>query len=102
MEKLSEKGGLYMARNRRPLVPESRDALNRLKGQVMRQQGYNIAPDESGNVKYEVAKEQGVPLNKDYNGNITAKEAGKIGGPIGGSMVREMIKMAEESLGKKL
>ncbi|WP_026676712.1 alpha/beta-type small acid-soluble spore protein [Fictibacillus gelatini] len=88
-------------RNRRILVPEAREGLDRLKAKVMAKQGYTVDPDHPEQVKYEVAKEVGVPLDKDYNGNLTAKEAGKIGGPIGGNMVSEMVKMAKAQLGKK-
>lgn len=51
--------------------------------------------------KYEVANELGIPLNKGYNGNITASDAGKIGGAIGGNMVKEMVRMAEQQLTNK-
>ncbi len=51
--------------------------------------------------KYEIANELGIPLNKGYNGNITASDAGKIGGSIGGNMVKEMVRMAEQQLAKK-
>jgi hypothetical protein len=43
----------------------------------------------------------GVPLKKDYNGELTSKQNGKIGGKLGGGMVKELIKMAQENLGKK-
>jgi hypothetical protein len=48
--------------------------------------------------KFDVAKERGIPLTEGYNGNLTAREAGKIGGPIGGAKVRKMVEMAEEAL----
>ncbi len=50
--------------------------------------------------KYEIANELGIPLNKGYNGNITASNAGKIGGAIGGNMVKEMVRMAEQQLAR--
>jgi len=43
----------------------------------------------------------GIPLNSSYNGKLTSEQAGKIGGPIGGQMVKELIKMAQEQLTKK-
>jgi small acid-soluble spore protein D (minor alpha/beta-type SASP) len=49
-------------------------------------------------VKYEVAKEMGVPLMKGYNGHLTSKQAGEVGGKIGGRMVKEMIKLAQQKL----
>jgi len=88
-------------RNRKPLVPGTRNALDAFKGQVMARQGYKVDPDDPNSVKYEVAKEQGVPLHKGYNGNLSAEEAGKVCGPIGGNMVKEMIRMAQEQLQKK-
>ncbi|WP_025026882.1 alpha/beta-type small acid-soluble spore protein [Caldalkalibacillus mannanilyticus] len=81
------------------LVPESRKALDQLKLQVMYNEGI-IAKKPEG-VKYEVAKGLGVPLEKGYNGNLTAKQVGKVGGNIGGKMVREMVRMAQEKLTKQ-
>jgi small acid-soluble spore protein D (minor alpha/beta-type SASP) len=80
------------------LVPNAKSGLNNLKGEVMRNKGYQVDPNHPEAVKYEVAKEVGVPLKKGYNGDLTAKQAGKIGGNIGGPMVREMIKMAQKNL----
>lgn len=49
-------------------------------------------------IKMEIASELGINLNPSYNGNLTTKEAGKLGGIIGGNMVRTMIQIAEENL----
>lgn len=89
-----------MARKRRNriVVPEARADIERLKAEVMRREGYAIEPGNPGNVKYEVARRLGVPLNPGYNGDITAEAAGKIGGRIGGALVREMVRMAQHSL----
>jgi hypothetical protein len=87
-------------RRRRPLVPESREALDTLKARVMAGQGYKVRADAPEEVKYEVAREKDVPLQPGYNGRLTSREAGKVGGPIGGSMVKELIRMAQESLNK--
>ncbi|RSK29013.1 alpha/beta-type small acid-soluble spore protein [Bacillus sp. HMF5848] len=87
-----------MARRRRPLVREARPALDELKQQVMRERGYTVNKPEE--VKYEVAKDMGVPMQKGYNGRLTSKEAGKVGGPIGGQMVKELIRMAQQSMNK--
>lgn len=81
---------------RRPLVPEARGALNQLKTDVMKKQGYQAKSQE--NIKYEVAKEVNVPLKEGYNGQLTSEQAGKVGGPIGGHMVKEMIRMAQEQM----
>jgi hypothetical protein len=47
-----------------------------------------------------VAKEIGVPLKKGYNGNLTAEQAGKVGGVIGGHMVRQMVRLAMNQLNR--
>ncbi|RLL41739.1 alpha/beta-type small acid-soluble spore protein [Oceanobacillus piezotolerans] len=82
-----------MARNK-ILVPEAREGLNQLKAKVS-----NAASPEQA--KYEVAKEQGISLEKGYNGNIRAKDAGKVGGTIGGRMVKSLIEQAKTELNKK-
>ncbi|WP_210367379.1 alpha/beta-type small acid-soluble spore protein [Bacillus sp. REN3] len=83
-----------MARRRKILVPEARDALDDLKARVA---GTLKAED----AKFETAREAGIPLKKGYNGNLTTREAGRIGGKLGGSMVRELVKMAQENLKNK-
>lgn len=75
--------------------------LQQFKAGVMREEGYKVDPQHPDNVKYEVAKSLGVPLKEGDNGDLTSEQAGKIGGAIGGSMVREMIKLAEKHLGEK-
>ncbi|MFS0646219.1 small, acid-soluble spore protein, alpha/beta type [Siminovitchia sp. 179-K 8D1 HS] len=90
-----------MARKNKILVPEARDALDKMKARVMKEKGYPVDMDHPDNVKYEVAEEQGIPLKKGYNGKLTAEQAGKIGGPIGGNMVKEMIKLAQEQMKRK-
>lgn len=80
-------------------TPDIRDSLDKLKGEVMKNKGYDVDMDHPDNVKYEVAKEHGIPLKKDEdNGDLTAKQAGTLGGFIGGNMVKELIQKAEESL----
>lgn len=90
-----------MARKNKILIPEAREKLDQLKGQVMKEKGYPVDMANPDSVKYEVAKEQGIPLNEKYNGHLTSEQAGKIGGPIGGNMVKEMIKMAQDQLSQK-
>lgn len=85
---------------KKTLVPGTRQALDVFKGKVMAEKGYHVNPSEPNNVKYEVAKEQGIPLKKGYNGQLTSEQAGKVGGPIGGNMVKEMVRMAQEQLRK--
>ncbi|MFZ3577800.1 small, acid-soluble spore protein, alpha/beta type [Virgibacillus sp. DJP39] len=90
-----------MARNNKILVPAARKELDVLKGRVMKAKGYKVNGADTNAVKYEVASEQGITLNKGYNGQLTSEQAGKIGGPIGGNMVKEMVKMAQDSMRQK-
>ena len=90
-----------MANKNKILVPEARKALDQLKADVMKTQGYKVDTADPGNVKYEIADELGIPLTKGYNGKLTSEQAGKIGGPIGGNMVKEMVRMAQEKMVKK-
>ncbi|MEH6954582.1 alpha/beta-type small acid-soluble spore protein [Neobacillus drentensis] len=84
-----------MARRRNKiLVPEARNGLDALKAKVA-----NIGNPEDA--KFEAAEEVGVPLKKGYNGQLTSLQAGKVGGRLGGNMVRELVKMAQESMAKK-
>jgi len=84
---------MKMARRRKPLVPEARNELDLLKAKVVNSQ----SPEQA---KFEAAEEVGVPLKHGYNGRLTSHEAGKVGGRLGGSMVRELVKMAQESMTK--
>ncbi|MFD0697864.1 small, acid-soluble spore protein, alpha/beta type [Paenibacillus sp. GCM10027628] len=92
-----------MARRRsnRAIVPGSEHGLGQLKAQVMKAQGYNVNPDRPDLVKYEVARTLGVPLQPGYNGQLRSEDAGKIGGPIGGAMVRELVRMAQQQLAEQ-
>ncbi|KGX89573.1 alpha/beta-type small acid-soluble spore protein [Pontibacillus marinus] len=83
-----------MARRNKILVPEARDGLDQLKAKLS-------GSKDPNQTKYEVAEEQDVPLKRGYNGDLRSKEAGKVGGQIGGSMVRELVKMAQQNLGEK-
>jgi len=53
-------------------------------------------------LKYEVASELGITgkidLTNDYWGNVPSRDCGRVGGKIGGNMVKLMIKRAEEAL----
>lgn len=81
-------------RRNKILVPEARHGLDALKAKVA-----NTGNPEDA--KFEAADEVGVPLKKGYNGQLTSEQAGKVGGRLGGSMVRELVKMAQENLAKK-
>ncbi|WP_282939851.1 alpha/beta-type small acid-soluble spore protein [Paenibacillus sp. RC67] len=90
-----------MARRRsssRLLVPNASQGMEHFKGEVMSQQGFAVNMNKPDEVKYEVAKTLGIPLSPNDNGRLTTEQAGKIGGRIGGSMVKEMIRMAQQKL----
>lgn len=86
------------SRSRSYVVPEAKRSMQYFKAEVMRKEGFNVNVDEPDTVKYEVARTMGIPLNPNYNGEIQAVSAGKIGGKIGGMMVKEMVRMAKQSL----
>ncbi|NQD65598.1 alpha/beta-type small acid-soluble spore protein [Bacillus haikouensis] len=79
---------------RKLLVPESRSAMDQLKARV-------AGVSDPNDAKFEAAREQGIPLDKGYNGKLTSEQAGKIGGRMGGNMVKELVRMAQENLNKK-
>lgn len=83
-----------MARRNKILVPGARAELDKLKAKVVQSQ----SPEEA---KFEAAEDVGVPLKKGYNGQLTSQQAGKVGGRLGGSMVRELVKMAQQNLRNK-
>ena len=60
--------------NKKNLVPEAREGLNRFK--------------------MEAANEVGVQLKEGYNGDLTSRQAGS----IGGQMVKKMIQKAEQDM----
>lgn len=84
-----------MARRNRNkiLVPEARHGLDQLKAKV----AGTTDPEQA---KFEIAEEVGVPLKEGYNGKLTSEEAGKVGGRLGGNMVKELVRMAQENLNK--
>ena len=51
--------------------------------------------------KVEVAGDIGMPPRSSYGGHMTTREAGRLGGPIGGEMVRRMITAAEKDMADK-
>ncbi len=63
-----------MSNNKKTLVPEAREALNRFK--------------------MEAANEVGVNLKEGYNGDLTSKQAGS----VGGQMVKKMISAYEQGM----
>lgn len=88
-------------RRRRYIVPGAEQAMQHFKAEVMKQEGYVVNPAQPDEVKYEVAAKLGIPLKQGDNGDLTTEKAGHIGGRIGGSMVREMVRLAQEGLARK-
>ncbi|WP_409295104.1 alpha/beta-type small acid-soluble spore protein [Peribacillus sp. SCS-26] len=78
---------------RKILVPGAREGLDRLKARV----AGTIKPEVA---KFEAAREAGVPLKEGYNGGLTSRQAGRTGGMLGGGMVKELIRMAQENMNK--
>ncbi|CAM3729855.1 small, acid-soluble spore protein, alpha/beta type [Alicyclobacillus pomorum] len=90
-------------RKRRLLVPEAGDALERLKQSVVVEKlnGTATVPrGEVDNPAREAAKSIGIPYKTGDNGDMKAREAGAIGGQIGGSMVKRLIQLAKQELAK--
>lgn len=83
-----------MSRRRRPLVPTARNGLDVLKAQV----AHVADPNQA---KYEVARELHIPLQHGYNGNLSSHDAGRVGGRLGGSMVKEMVRMGMQAFSQK-
>lgn len=92
-----------MARRRRRhyVVPGAEQAMQEFKSEVMKREGYQVNASQPDDVKYEVAASLGIPLKQGDNGNLTTESVGHIGGKIGGSMVREMIRLAKENLARQ-
>lgn len=65
--------------NGKPLVSGSKDALDRMRNEIANELAINVP-------------------NDDYWGNVSSRDCGRVGGRIGGPMVRKMIQMAEEQL----
>ncbi|MCA0984571.1 alpha/beta-type small acid-soluble spore protein [Halobacillus yeomjeoni] len=83
-----------MARRNKILVPEAREGLDRLKAELMN----TATPDQA---KYEIAEDKGIPLKHGYNGDLSTRDAGKLGGSIGGQMVKELVRRAQQELQDK-
>jgi hypothetical protein len=51
--------------------------------------------------KLELAKELGVPLKAGSNRDLRSEDAGKVGGAMGGRMVKELVALSLQSLEQK-
>lgn len=118
-------------RRRQLLVPEARAALDELRNIVIDQQtnspsqagtrttqrnplfgssANQARQDPLSTTKMgvsentgvgDVASQLGIPYQHQDNGDMTTRQAGKIGGAIGGSMVQRLIQIAEQELAKE-
>ncbi|WP_410512864.1 alpha/beta-type small acid-soluble spore protein [Paenibacillus sp. BR2-3] len=88
-------------RKRRYAVPGVEQDMQTFKANVMKQEGYTVDLNRPDDVKYEVAKELGVPLQPGGNGGLTTESVGHVGGKIGGAMVREMVRLAQEQMANR-
>jgi small acid-soluble spore protein D (minor alpha/beta-type SASP) len=79
-------------------VPGAGRGMQTFKAEVMRREGYDVDPERPDDVKYEVAKELGVQLERGGNGHLSTESVGQVGGKIGGSMVRELVRLAQQQL----
>lgn len=64
--------------SRRPLVPEAKEKLDK--------------------IKTEYANEIGLKFNDAYKGDKSSRSNGYIGGPIGGNMTKMMVEEFERKL----
>lgn len=93
-----------MSRSRnRPLIPESREGLNQLKVEVAHEIGLPVAGQPQNQagpdaVTRAAATEYSVPLKEGYNGGLTSHDAGRLGGHVGGQMIKRLIAQAETLL----
>ncbi|MCI3922352.1 alpha/beta-type small acid-soluble spore protein [Paenibacillus sp. TRM 82003] len=85
----------------RLLVPEAQSGMEAFQAEVLRREGYPVDPSRPGDAKYGVAQSVGVPLSRGGNGNLSTEAAGKVGGAMGGVMVRELIRMAQQQLSQQ-
>lgn len=91
-----------MARRKRNyVVPGVEQEMQTFKADVMKREGYAVDPNRPNDVKFEVAKELGIPLQHGENGHLTTESVGQIGGKIGGTMIREMIRLAQQKIADK-
>lgn len=86
-----------MTRRAKSLFPEARTEQDSISNDLQKDKGMQ---SETPKTKFEIAKELGIPLSDGDNGDLTSRQAGKIGGPIGGNMVKDMIRLAQEQLAR--
>lgn len=95
-----------MARRRRNrlLVPEAREALDAIMQSTAnhKNSAANGTNSQQTEVVGKVAESLGIPYAQNGdNGNLTTRQAGRIGGQIGGNMVQKLVAIAEEALARE-
>lgn len=84
-------------RKRKPLIPQARTKLDELQTKLISEElGREFRNKEQA--KMELAKELGVPLKEGDNASLKAGDAGKVGGAMGGRLVKELVAMSLKSL----
>ncbi len=84
-------------RKRNPIVPAARAGLDQLLTKLTSEElGREFSTKEEA--KMELAKELGVPLKASNNQELKADDAGKVGGAMGGRLVKELVEMSLRSL----
>ncbi|RAL25591.1 alpha/beta hydrolase [Thermoflavimicrobium daqui] len=87
-------------RKRRLLVPEAEPKMEKLQMKLLNE-SMGIHASNREEMKVEVAKQLGIPYNQQGNKEMKAKDAGKMGGAMGGQLVKELVQMSLESLSRK-
>src|SRR5687767_9404421 len=92
---ISRKGVFRLSRRRgrKLIIPESREALNHWQAKWLQEARGTKATDPA-NLPREIAHQLRIPYHPHGNGEMTAKEAGKIGGIIGGQTVKKLIEIS--------
>jgi hypothetical protein len=85
------------------LIPDSKEGLAQLKVEVANEIGLPVSGEAANRagpdaVTRAAATEYGVPLQEGYNGSLTSHDAGRLGGHVGGQMVKRLIAQAESLL----
>jgi small acid-soluble spore protein D (minor alpha/beta-type SASP) len=90
-------------RRNRLLVPEAREALDAIMQSTANHKAANgTNRNQQTEVVGKVAQSLGIPYSQNGdNGNLTTRQAGRIGGQIGGSMVQKLVAIAEEALARE-
>lgn len=61
-----------------------------------------LPPEVLDNFKYEIADDLGLipQIQEGYWGQLTSRDCGRVGGKIGGNMVKVMIRQVEEKMAR--